>query len=64
MSRDKESVSENERLRLYFTIEKGRGGGTKTGEAGYAVFDMETLTLNNPVVEESLPNTSKGVDNP
>lgn len=48
MSRDKEALSDMERRKTYFTVEKGRGGGTTTGEAGYALFDPETLTLQSP----------------
>jgi len=37
-----------EQKNLYFTIEKGRGGGTKTGRAEYATFDEDTLRLIEP----------------
>lgn len=48
LNRDKENLDEGERRRTYFSVEKGRGGGCKTGPAGWAEYNPDTLTLSNP----------------
>ena len=53
MFRDKESLSEYERMKLHFSSEKSRIGGY-TGPLGYAVFDRETMTLGDPEVLTSI----------
>lgn len=53
LERDKTSPSDDVKNRTYFTVEKGRGGGTRTGPAGYAVYDEDSLTLKNPETNES-----------
>ena len=58
MERDVTSLVEEERTKLKFTVEKGRGGGVKTGFIGFAQFDTGTLTLKDVETNNGkLPNT-------
>lgn len=56
MSRDVTSVIDEERLRTYFMIEKGRGGGVQSGAGGWATFHPESLTLIDIQESKELPN--------
>lgn len=48
LSRDLTSSNPEEKCKTWFMVEKGRGGGTITGPAGYAIFEDSTLTLKTP----------------
>jgi len=45
LEREVASPDSVERNKIYFTVEKARTAGTKTGPAGYAIFDDESGTL-------------------
>lgn len=45
LDRDKTNPDVAERVKLYLTVEKGRGQGTKTGPAGFVYYDQSTYTL-------------------
>lgn len=48
LSRENTSSSSVIRNQTHFLVEKGRGGGTKTGPAGFAFYNEETLCLEDP----------------
>lgn len=45
MSRNKTDLDVHERMKTYFTVEKGRGQGTQTGPAGFGFYDLDTYRL-------------------
>jgi replicative DNA helicase len=53
LRRDKINPDEEERCRMYFTVEKSRAGGD-TGPAGYARFDRETMRLLDPIRDKEI----------
>jgi len=54
MNREKTHALLDERLKTHFFVEKSRGGGTKDGYAGYALYNPETLVLGNPETDFNL----------
>ena len=52
MSRDKTSAHDEERKKTYFEVEKGRGGGCKTGPAGFATYEEDNLLLVEPTFDK------------
>ena len=52
MSRNKTDLDVHERMKTYFTVEKGRAQGTQTGPAGFGIYSLDTYTLEDGEVDD------------